>query len=121
RLSPRGSSLVLVGGEDRGEPLDQGPGLTTAPPGLELGFEDLAAALNEPPEQGQILAFGKTLVALLAELVDRQITQPGQIGLVADPIDPSMAVRLAHGRDSTPGRPRSPGGPPDAIGPASRR
>ena len=67
--------MMVVVAQDRGEPVDQVAPILARGPAVELRAQDLGAALEEAPEEREVLAFGEAIVASLAERVK---TDPGR-------------------------------------------
>ena len=87
RLSSGGS--LGVAGEDRREGADEAP-LLAPTAALDLGPEDLGPPLDQPPQQRQVLAFGETVVATAAELVQRKLGEPFDEVGTSDAVDPAV-------------------------------
>src|ERR671919_2297175 len=91
-LPARGA--LLLAGEDLRQAFDDGNAAARAAP-LDLRLQDLRAALDETPDEGQVLPLGQAFVAPGAELVDRQGVESTNEPRIADPIDAPLGV-LAH-------------------------
>src|SRR5438552_18854955 len=102
RLSPgMRAAVFLPPGQDLSDPIDERCGLLRRPAGLELGFEDLGPALDEPSQEREVLALGETLVAFGAQIVKRELPEIPEIAGTTDPIDAALAAGFGHGGDST--------------------
>ena len=61
--SPRDRGLSFVARQDLGQPVDQRTLVLAGAAGVELGAEDLGAALHQPAQEREVLALGQALVA----------------------------------------------------------